>query len=229
MNADNINFTISDDVKRLGLKCTCLVFKDLENKIIDNSFEDLKLKILESFTNRFNRNFINTNKILNGFRMLHQKVNRANRKYISSIENLILYVIQNGTIPHINLIVDIYNLISVKNLLSIGAHDIAAITGNIHLKITEGNENFIPLGTQSPRIVGSGEYSYIDDNNDIICRLEVRQAEKTKIGLNTNECFFIVQGNGSTVSDYIEETTSELIKMTKKFCGGKERILYKSY
>ena len=225
MNVDNISFTISDDVINLGLRGTCLVFKGLENRFIDNNFENLKLRILESFTDRFNKDFINTNKILEGFRILHKKVKRSNRKYISSPENLTLYFIKHGTIPHINLIVDIYNLVSVKSLLSVGAHDISFITGNIHLKITEGNEYFVPLGAQSHKIVGPEEYCYIDDNNDIICRLEVRQGEKTKVGLNTKECFYIIQGNEKTTIDYIEETTDELIQMTQKFCGGEARPL----
>ncbi len=228
MNADNLSFTISDAVNNLGLKGTYLVFKNLENRAFDNNFENLKSKILESFVNHLSKDFIKANKILEGFRILHKKVDRSNRKHISSPENIILYIIRYGTIPHINLIVDIYNLISAKYLLALGAHDISFITGNIHLRITEGSENFIPLGMQSPKLISPGEYSYIDDDNDIICRMEVRQVEKTKVVLNTKECFYIIQGNEKTANDYIEKVSDELIQTTKKFCGGEERILYRS-
>jgi len=95
--------------------------------------------------------------------------------------------------------------------------------------LTNGKEGFWPLGASKPKPVGPDEYSYIDDDNDIICRLEVRQVEKTKITTGTTECFYIVQGNSATDEEYIRAATEDLIALTKRFCGGKERMLYATW
>ena len=48
--------------------------------------------------------------------------------------------------------------------MCLGAHDIDKVPGNVNLKITDGTENFIPLGSEEPKKVGVGEYSFVDDN-----------------------------------------------------------------
>ena len=91
-----------------------------------------------TFCDLFNPQFIKKSKILEGFRKLHRKIGKSNKKYISSPENLLMYIIKHNKLPHTNLLVDIYNLISVRYLLSIGAHDLHAVIGNISLRITNG-------------------------------------------------------------------------------------------
>lgn len=49
--------------------------------------------------------------------------------------------------------VDIYNLISMDTKLALGAHDLAKTEGNISLKLTTGNENYIPLGSEKQKLL----------------------------------------------------------------------------
>jgi DNA/RNA-binding domain of Phe-tRNA-synthetase-like protein len=135
------------------------------------------------------------------------------------------FLISKRTIPRINLLVDIYNLISIKYGLALGAHDLSKIDGNVTLRLTRGDEIFFPLGQSDPKLIPKGDYSYIDDSNEIICHLEVRQVEKTKITLNTSDAFFIVQGNENTSDDYLNLATQDLINLIKENCGGKERFI----
>jgi DNA/RNA-binding domain of Phe-tRNA-synthetase-like protein len=63
------------------------------------------------------------------------------------------------------------------------------ITGNISQRLTNGTEKFLPLGQKEIQTVEAGEYSYIDDANDVMCRMEVRQVEKTKVTVDTTMLF----------------------------------------
>jgi DNA/RNA-binding domain of Phe-tRNA-synthetase-like protein len=101
----------------------------------------------------------------------------------------------------------------------------ACVNGSIQLRLTTGGERFHPLGAVEPKAVHEGEYAYVDDSNDILCRLDVRQAEKTKITMDTRECFYIVQGNPNTPSSLVRATAEHLITLTKRYCGGEERML----
>jgi len=86
----------------------------------------------------------------------------------------------------------------------------------------------VPLGASNAVPVKSGEYSYADDANDIICRLEVRQVEKTKITLSSDDIFYIIQGSRDTADDLLRDATQQLVELTKRYCGGTEEILYSS-
>ncbi len=229
MDSHNITFDISDEAKKLGLKVACFIMEGVENKEHQPAFD----LYLEQETNRvlqhLSRENLKIDPILQGFRLLHERIGCSNRKNIAASENLLKFLLKTGHLPRVNLLVDIYNLVSVKSRLALGAHDTKYIGGNVHLKITTGQEGFWPIGSPEPDSVKSGEYAYIDDDNDIICRLEVRQVEKTKVTPDTKDCFYIVQGNPSTSPEALKYATEDLIDLTQRFCGGQEHILYKPW
>jgi DNA/RNA-binding domain of Phe-tRNA-synthetase-like protein len=99
------------------------------------------------------------------------------------------------------------------------------VEGNIHLRLTNGSEGYWPLGSSQPKTVRPGGYAYIDDANEVICMLEVRQVEKTKVTLYTKECFYIIQGNLATNLEYLSSAAERLIALTSQFCVGEARYL----
>jgi DNA/RNA-binding domain of Phe-tRNA-synthetase-like protein len=113
----------------------------------------------------------------------------------------------------------------VKYKLALGAHDWDNIEGNVHLRFSNGTEKIIPLGESEPKQIRAGEYSYIDDSNEIICYLDVRQIDKTKVTTDTTNVFYVIQGHSDTPLEYIENAASELIDLTKEYCGGEAFIL----
>jgi DNA/RNA-binding domain of Phe-tRNA-synthetase-like protein len=81
------------------------------------------------------------------------------------------------------------------------------------------------LGAPTPTVVGPGEYGYFDETGEVICRMEVRQCERTKVGADTTECFFIIQGNPVTNPQMLRTAGEELILLTTRFCGGQAHWL----
>jgi DNA/RNA-binding domain of Phe-tRNA-synthetase-like protein len=226
MKNKEIGFDISESVLALGVKCAVFTLRNIENRATDHEFEEVKTQLTREILTDLSLTKIVTDPILQGFRQLHEAVGCSNKKYVPSPETLLQGLLQTGRLPHINLLVDIYNLVSVKTRLSLGAHDVSAVCGNIHLRLTTGEEHFWPLGSDVLKPVGRGEYAYVDDENNILCRLEVRQSERTKIMLDTADCFCIVQGNPATESEYLRSTAEELISLIQRFCGGQARVLY---
>ena len=90
------------------------------------------------------------------------------------VKRLLKNLLKKQEFHKINPLVDLYNLISMDTKLALGAHDLDKIEGNITLRLTQGNENYIPLGSEEAKEVKAGIYSYIDDANDIICYSEIR-------------------------------------------------------
>jgi DNA/RNA-binding domain of Phe-tRNA-synthetase-like protein len=221
----DFTFYVDSEVKTLGLKGVYLVLSNIHNLQTDESFETILKNEVNNKLSEISPEWIENNSVLAGFRKLHTKVNRSNKKFIASPENLYNYLYKYRHLPRINLLVDIYNLISIKYGLALGSHDISNISGNVTLRLTNGNEIFIPLGQTEAKVVQKGDYAYIDDGNEVICHLEVRQVEKTKITTDTKDAFYIIQGNENTSDDYLRKATEELIELTKRFCGGNEKVL----
>ena len=221
-----LDFDISPDMLVLGLTGAYFVMRGLSVKDSDRELDAFIAETVGEQLKELSPQSIENDPILEGFRTLHTKAGVPNRKNISASENLLYFLLKHRRLPAINTVVDIYNLISVKSRLAMGAHDAKNITGNIHLRFTNGTEKLFPIDSDGPKKISAGEYAYVDDANDIICRLETRQVEKTKVTVKTKDCFYVVQGNASTDIDYIKKAADDLIAVTKKFCGGEEKFLY---
>lgn len=224
-----MNFNVSDEVLNLGMKVAVVIIKDMNNSKSNDEFNSYKETVLNEIKADLSEEKILNDKTLNGFWKLHEKVGKTSKKDKSSPENLLYMLLNSGTMPSINLIVDIYNLVSIKTRLALGAHDLSNIDGNVKLRLTNGDEYFLPIGYEKPKVVSQGEYAYIDDANHILCRMEVRQVEKTKVLESTKDCMYIVQGNEFVDNEQIKEAVDMLIELTTKYCDGNAEIIYKQY
>lgn len=225
---NNITFSMTSDVQSLGVRGTYFIIRNLHNRANDTGFDDIKSARLTRLLDNLSEQTITEDRILQGFSDLHNKVGKTGKKYISSPENLLRYVCENREFPHVNLLVDIYNLVSLESRLALGAHDMRGINGNVNLRITNGTESFCPLGYSKTKTASKGEYAYVDDKNDVLCQMEIRQVEKTKITIDTTDAFYIIQGNDNTDRTAIASAMQQLLMWTKQFCGGEEEILYSS-
>lgn len=163
--------------------------------------------------------------IFDGYAALHAKVAHRPKKLKAAPQVLLQYFRKTGDIPRINGIVDVYNAISLASGLALGAHDLTYVTGNIRLSLTAGTESFHPIGGE-PTTIPTGEYAYSDAANDILCRLEVRQVEKTKITPESQNIFFIVQGHNGIAPTHITATAERLADQCRRFFGGTTEQLY---
>lgn len=223
----DIKFSVTQEVLDLGVKIQTVQIKGIKNTKSTPELDVFLAQELEKIKTVWDGKIYNESPILQGFRDLHTKVGRSNRDYPASPEVLLRLFLERGRFPRINSIVDIYNFISLKTQLALGAHDVEHIDGNVTLRLTKGDETFLPLGKTEKVTVPVGEYAYCDDGNNIICRLEVLQVEPTKITLEAQNIFLIIQGNTNSENTYIQNATQELVDLLVKYCGGEYKLLNK--
>lgn len=142
------------------------------------------------------------------------------KKYKSSIENLYKMIIEGIELRHINKVVDIYNYVSLKNTIPVGGDDIDKIDGDITLKIATGDESFTQLNSDEIQNPKPGEVIYAD-NKEVLCRRwNWRECNKSKMTEETKNVALVVEGLPPTSKDEVEQITSELADLVKKYCGG---------
>lgn len=211
----NFQFKIQQEVLDLGVKIKGVRIHGINNTVYSSSLNDYIDVHVKRFLENNTLGMLKENQIIQGFYDLHKEVGIPKRKNL----------LKKQEFHKINPLVDIYNLISMDTKLALGTHDLAKTKGNISLKLTTGNENYMPLGSEEAKVVKAGIYSYIDDANDIICFSEIRQVDKTKVTNESVDIFFIVQGNKVTSNKYVEDVAKELITVVTYYLGGVGEIL----
>lgn len=85
---------------------------------------------------------------IKGSRAAYKAFGRNPGRYRVSSEALIRRVRRGDELYHINSVVDVNNLISVKSGLSVGSYDISKIHGNIVLRKAEHGEGYTGIGKE---------------------------------------------------------------------------------
>lgn len=220
-----MEFIVDDNVLLLGVKIKAVIIKGIENKTISDDFKKWRQEKIEELFNKYNDYDLKNDSVIEGFYELHSSVGVPRRKNLPASENLIKLLMKRGSLVEINKAVDIYNIISIDSKLCLGAHDIDNVDGNVSLKITDGSEKFLPLGSLELKPVNKGEYSFVDDNNDVICWLDIRQVDKTKVTEESRDILYFIIGNKETSDDDLESVAEEIISLTTRFCGGEGTII----
>lgn len=219
-------FNVTQEVLDLGVKVKAVVIEGIDNTTISPEYLAYRKEAIQQLQKKYEGINAKQEPIVQGFYTLHDQVGVRRRKNPPASETLIKLLQKRNDLPSINKLVDIYNIISTDTELALGAHDIDKIDGNVTLRIQDGTERFIPLGSNEPQPVKAGEYSYIDDSSEIICHLEIRQVNKTLVDENSKNIYFIIQGNEVTPSSLLDETAQKLIDRVTQFCGGQGQIIY---
>jgi DNA/RNA-binding domain of Phe-tRNA-synthetase-like protein len=220
-----MKFYVEKAVLDSGVKIVFPVITGIDNTAVSPEWEAYRNKRLEELYLEYENLDVHEDEILEGFNILHDNTGVKRRKNIPASENLIKLLKKNHGMFFINQAVDIYNLISLESKLALGAHNIDHTEGNVTLRFTDGTEKFIPLGQSEPIPVNPHEYCYCDDANEVLCRLEIRQVNKTAVDEKAQNVFYIVQGNGATTDEYLLETAQKIIDTTVKYCGGSGEII----
>lgn len=221
----NMNFYVKTDVLGSGVKILFAVMEGIDNTRVSEEWNAYRNQKIHELYEQYKDMDVHADPILEGFNILHDKTGVKRRKNIPASENLIRLLVKHQGMSYINLAVDIYNLISLESRLALGAHNMDKADGNVTLRFTDGTERFVPIGLSEPIPVRPHEYSYCDDANEVLCRLEIRQVEKTKVDEAAKNVFYIVQGNEAVDDSLLKETAQKIIDTTAKYCGGSGRIV----
>lgn len=169
------------------------------NKQVDKWIKEHIKKIKEQYSNRNWK----TSPIFEGYIELHDR--HTEKKGIpSSSATLIDFILEKGSVPRINTFVDMYNLVSSYTGISIGAHDIDMLAGTPRLEIIKEDTPFKMIGRSKEDVARKDEYCYVDDKG-IICRMDIKQCERTKVTESSKQVLMIFQGHWYLGYDDLEK------------------------
>ena len=211
---------IAPDVRRLGLTARVIVFRNLAIRESPPELRALGGSAAQRLRQRFSSAAeIRRTDELAGFRSVYAALGPSGKRWRPGCERLCEFAWKRGDIPNINALVDTYNLISLRYFLSLGAHDLDALAVPVQLRRTHEGERFTPLNGAS-EVLPAGEFAYVDAEGRIICRLDVLQADFSKITPRTKNAFVIVEGTVEHDRRTFFDAAEELIDLIGRYCGG---------
>ncbi len=121
----------------------------------------------------------------------------------------------------INTCVDAYNLIVMKNRISIGAFDCDEVKFPTVLRFSKKGEKILLLGDKKPTEYKEGELAYFDQIGGYNIDFNYRDAQRTLISKKTKNLLINTEGVYEISRDQVERTLKETINIIIKYCGGK--------
>ncbi len=150
------------------------------------------------------------------YREAFAKLNINPNRFMSSVEAMVKRVSKGNFLPSINSIVDLVNIISLKYILPMGAHDLDVLEGEIAVRFSREGDVFIPLGEDTAEILENGELIYADAKRVRTRRWIWRQSEIGKIDENSENIFFPIDGFQSN-KEKVLRAADELALLLKKY------------
>ncbi len=220
-------FQVSDACRRLGLRAGAIVFRGVR---IDTSPPELKRLIdheIQGISDRFATPMaLRSSPEIVKLHSLFRAVGVNPRRVQPACERLIQMAQRRGRLAQINNLVDAYNLISVRSICSLGAHDLDKLALPIQLRLLQGSEVFIPMGVREREACAAGEFAYVDSAGRVICRLDVRQAEFSKVDPESDRVLLIIGATTALSIPRLEVLFSETTDLITKYCGGTPEIVH---
>ena len=225
-SAAHMDFVVTEDCVRLGLRAGAIVFRTVR---VGASSPALRAEIareVQALQARLGgASAIRSLPEVEAFRELLRKVGANPRKDQPSLERLLGFALKRGDLPAINGFVDAYNLVSIRSSLSLGAHDLDKITLPVTLRLLTGRESFTPLRRAEPEAVRPGEYAYVDAADRVLCRLDVLQADFSKVTAETVNALLIIEGTAAHVPEVLRQACADVIDLVTRYCGGTAEVI----
>jgi DNA/RNA-binding domain of Phe-tRNA-synthetase-like protein len=221
-------FSTSPECQKLGLRAGAIW---LENLCISSRSDQLNAAISDTATELLKcygaLDKVRSSAEVASFRKIHRQVGARPKKQPPSVENLYRYLLKRSDLPPINNLVDAYNLVSLRTRCSLGAHDLDRITLPVSLSLLTGQEAFTPLGTEDPVTVPAGEFGYVDAEDRLLCRLDVVQADFSKVTTDTHRALIIIEATSDHDSSQVQQAFDEVVHWTQLECGASVQAVQK--
>lgn len=121
--------------------------------------------------------------------------------YRSSVERLVKRVLAGDRLPDINALVDLYNAISLKHVLCVGADDLDRTHGDLAFRFAREGDTFLDmapiegLGPEQPP--KPGEVVYADEAHVLCRRWNWRQDARTIVRTSSRRVVITLQSHGA--------------------------------
>ncbi|TXS64347.1 cytoplasmic protein [Streptomyces sp. me109] len=140
----------------------------------------------------------------------------------NSAEALARRALSDAGLPRINLLVDLYNAVSVARLIPVGGEDIDRVSGGMRLVRAAGDEEFetVADGAGTVEHPDAGEVVWRDAVGVTCRRWNWRQGPRTRLTEQSTSAIFLLEGLAPLPVPALGAAAAELAELLEKFSPG---------
>ena len=203
-----------------SMKIGWAIMKNVKIQQKDEKLEKEKIKVLKALKN------VTVEEIgkfpeIESYRKLYREMGVDWHSRRPSPEALLRRVAQGKGLYTVNTCVDSYNLVVMKNHISVGAFDLDKMTMPFTVNRAKSTDQIILIGEDKPTVIIEGAVCYYDKEGPFNQYFNYRDADRTKVTQSSKNIVINVDGVFNIDSDQVEKVLNETIAMVEKYCGGK--------
>lgn len=195
------------------------VIKGVNIKKSDSKLEEEKEKILSSLQNLTTEQIGELEEV-KSYRKIYKETGIDWHSRRPSPEALLRRVALKKGLYTVNTCVDAYNLVVMKNRVSVGAFDYDKIKFPTVLRFAKKGEEILLLGDNEHTEYKEGEIAYFDKEGGFNIDFNYRDAQRTAVQLDTKNIYVNVDGIFDIPPEKVEEVLKEACDIIIKYCGG---------
>jgi len=139
-------------------------------------------------------------------------------QYRNAAEALLRRLSKQGTVPSINTLVDMANLVSLRYQLPVAVFDQHSVTGTTTVRFAFGDERFTDLGSDSILHPEPGEVVFVDDDRAVSARRWCwRQSTQSAAGPSTVDALITVEGQHPDAMTDATTATNDLVGLLSEY------------
>jgi DNA/RNA-binding domain of Phe-tRNA-synthetase-like protein len=138
--------------------------------------------------------------------------------YRSAAEALLRRLTKQGSIPSINALVDIGNLVAIRYGLPVAVFDQRRVTGGTTVRFATGDESFTDLGSGSVESPEPGEVIFADEAGLVSARRWCwRQSAESASGADSTEILVTVEGHHESALEDVAVAVADLEALVERY------------
>ena len=142
-------------------------------------------------------------------------------KYRSAIEALLRRLTKKGDIPSINMLVDLGNLVSIRQRLPVAIFDVQALSGPITVHLAEGSERFTPLFETQVEHPEPGEVIFSDETRLVVARRWCwQQSDESAAKPDTTDVIITTESQHPSGEADVRTALTDLMNLLGEYAGG---------
>jgi DNA/RNA-binding domain of Phe-tRNA-synthetase-like protein len=132
-------------------------------------------------------------------------------KYRSAAEALLRRLTKQGSIPSIDTLVDLANLVSIRYALPVAVFDQREVAGGTTVRLAHGGERWADLGSSTTEHPEPGEVIFVDEDEMVSARRWCwRQSRASAARSDTEEVLVTVEGHHPAAADDVDRALRDL-------------------
>lgn len=223
---------ISEDIgkkyKGVKIEIAMGILKGIDNRIDNNSEEfmsfvsqecsKIRLKYLDDTA-------VNKDKRVKAYRSFYWKIGLDPTKMRPANEALLRRIIIGEGLPQINVVVDAYNVASVRTVIPMCAYDLKLISGEtLYMRLAKKGEKFFGIGMDTPLLL-TGKEIVVCDAEGSISLYPYRDCERTKVTKETKDILLTVDGVPGIIGIELLWALKVCVKYITRHVDGKAEVV----